>query len=147
MLQQTWRTFLMATISPVSQSLAWYTTPKLPLPITCNRHWSSHFSSHPIRWHSLRKAELMAHCCLHHETGITLLRYCAAPYMSSLCRLINDVKHNPHLFHLILSQFCFVWFSHSNKNYLGVCVGYLGWSVRALTKSLHFSLNFPNFQN
>ena len=32
-----WRTFLMATISPVSQSLAWYTTPKLPLPITLGK--------------------------------------------------------------------------------------------------------------
>lgn len=29
-----WRTFLMATISPESQSFAWYTTPKLPLPMT-----------------------------------------------------------------------------------------------------------------
>ena len=31
------RTFLMATISPVSQSLAWYTTPKLPFPITLKK--------------------------------------------------------------------------------------------------------------
>lgn len=29
-----WRTFLIATISPESQSFAWYTTPKLPLPMT-----------------------------------------------------------------------------------------------------------------
>lgn len=30
-----WSTFLIATISPESQSLAWYTTPKLPFPMTC----------------------------------------------------------------------------------------------------------------
>ena len=30
-----WSTFLIATISPESHSLAWYTTPKLPFPMTC----------------------------------------------------------------------------------------------------------------
>lgn len=29
-----WSTFLMATISPESHSFAWYTTPKLPFPMT-----------------------------------------------------------------------------------------------------------------
>lgn len=31
---RTWSTFLMATVSPVSMTVAWYTTPKLPFPMT-----------------------------------------------------------------------------------------------------------------